>query len=262
MIIEVDGRLIDASTAGRPFEPSLPGIVFLHGSGFDRTVWQMQARYFSHHGFAVLVVDLPGHGRSPGPVGETIQHSAETVENLIGAAGLKRATVIGHSMGSLIGLELGNSNVVDRLVLTGAALRLPVHPELLEAAQAEDQKAFDLITAWGFGKPAHLGGHPGAGVWMTGGGLKLLERSPPGVLGQDLVACNEYDGGPDAAAAVSVPTLVIAGSKDRMTPLKASKELADSIRDARFEVIDGAGHMMMLEAPNETLAILRSFIEA
>lgn len=261
MIIEVDGRIVDVSTAGRPFEPALPGIVFIHGSGFDRTVWQMQARYFSHHGFAVLVLDLPGHGRSPGPAAGSIEEYAGIVEAAIMEAGLRKATVVGHSMGSLIGLELGSSESVERLVLTGAAMELPVHPELLEAAQAGDQKAFDLVTAWGYGKPSHLGGHPGAGVWMTGGGLRLLERSPAGVLGQDLSACNEYSAGKQAARAVRVPTLVIAGSKDRMTPLAASKELVDAIPDSRIDIIEGAGHMMMLEAPNETLASMRRFIE-
>ncbi|MBT8199331.1 MAG: alpha/beta hydrolase [Acidimicrobiia bacterium] len=261
MIIDVDGRIVDASTAGRPFEPALPGIVFLHGSGFDRTVWQMQARYFSHHGFAVLVVDLPGHGRSPGPAAGSIEECSGIIEGAIVTSGLRKATIVGHSMGSLIALELGASESVERLILTGAALELPVHPELLAAAQAGDQKAFDLITAWGYGKPSHLGGHPGAGVWMTGGGLRLLERSPAGVLGQDLSACNAYAGGERAAGAVGVPTLVIAGSMDRMTPLAASKALVDMIPDSRLDIIEGAGHMMMLEAPNETLASMRRFLE-
>lgn len=262
MQIEVDGRLIDASTAGRPFEPSLPGVVFLHGAGFDRTVWQMQARYFSHHGFAVLVLDLPGHGRSPGPAAPSVEAYAAIVEDAIRASGLQSAAVIGHSMGSLIALELGDSDVVDRLILTGANAKMPVHPELLAAAESDPSKAFDLVTAWGFGKPAHLGGHPGAGVWMTGGGLRLLERSPPGVLAQDLAACNSYEGGEAAAIQVAVPCLVLAGSKDRMTPPAAARALADGIDGARFEVIDGAGHMMMLEAPNETLAAMRRFLEA
>lgn len=262
MQFEVDGRLVDASTAGRPFEPSLPGVVFVHGSGFDRTVWQMQARYFSHHGFAVLVVDLPGHGRSPGPAMESIEEYAHLLQGLISVSGLGSATIVGHSMGSLIALELGDSDRVESLVLTGAAAEMPVHPELLQAAEAGDPKAFELITAWGFGKPAHLGGHPGAGVWMTGGGLRLLQRSPVGALGTDLAACNRYEGGKVAATAVKVPTLVVSGSKDRMTPPKANRALAEMVPGAQLEVIEGAGHMMMLESPNETLATFRAFLEA
>lgn len=262
MRFEFDGHVIDASTAGRPFEPSLPGVVFIHGAGFDRTIWQMQARYFSHHGYAVLVVDLPGHGRSPGPGPDSIGAHSEIVKKLISASGLGTATLVGHSMGSLIALELGNSDAVDRLVLTGAAAEMPVHPELLAAAQADDHKAVELVTAWGYGKPAHLGGHPGAGVWLTGGGMRLLERSSSGVLGRDLAACNAYEGGKQAAATVSVPSLVLSGSKDRMTPPAAGRTLANEIPGGAFEVIEGAGHMMMLEAPNETLSALRVFIEA
>ena len=261
MQFDVDGKLVDASTAGRPFEPSLPGVVFLHGAGMDRTVWQMQARYFSHHGYAVLVVDLPGHGRSPGPPCNSVAEYASVVEDLIRVAGLGSATLVGHSMGSLIALELGRSDLVERIVLTGAAAEMPVHPDLLAAAQANDPKAFELITAWGFGKPAHLGGHPGAGVWMTGGGLRLLERIPDGVLAADLEACSGYDGGKEAATAISAPTMVLSGSHDRMTPAKAGRALAEAIPNATYEVLPGAGHMMMLEAPNEPLLALRRFIE-
>ena len=199
-----------------------------------------------------------------GPLGlrwRSIEEYSHVVQSLITTSGLGSATLIGHSMGSLIGLELGNTEQVDVLVLTGAASEMPVHPELLSAAEATDPKAFELVTAWSFGKPAHLGGHPGAGVWMTGGGHRLLQRSPVGVLGTDLTACNQYDHGKAAAAAVSVPTLILSGSKDRMTPPKANRALADIVPNAQLDVIEGAGHMMMLESPNETLAAFRRFIE-
>ena len=66
MQLIVDGKDTFVATGGRDFDPSLPTIVFLHGAGFDHSVWMLLARSFAHHGFGVLAPDLPGHGRSAG----------------------------------------------------------------------------------------------------------------------------------------------------------------------------------------------------
>jgi pimeloyl-ACP methyl ester carboxylesterase len=85
----------------------------------------------------------------------------------------------------------------------------------------------------------------------------VLEKCKPGVLFNDLNACNAYQGALAAAAKVSVPVTLILGERDMMTPLKAGKALAAAISNARTIVLPGAGHMMMTERPDELLAALQ-----
>jgi len=79
MEITVDAKRVFAATGGKPFDAGLPCVVFLHGAGMDHTVWALQTRYFAWHGYGVLAVDLPGHGKSEGPALKTIGEMADWV---------------------------------------------------------------------------------------------------------------------------------------------------------------------------------------
>jgi pimeloyl-ACP methyl ester carboxylesterase len=238
----------------------LPAAVFLHGAGLDHTVWALLARWFAHRGFAVLAPDLPGHGRSQGEPLASISAMADWTAALIAAAGAGKATVIGHSMGALIALETAarHPGRVAALGLVGAAAAIPVARDLLGAAQANDHAAIDMVDIWGHGFRAGLGGSLAPGLWMLGGGMRLLERARPGVLSTDLAACNAYGGGLAAAARVLVPAVLVLGERDLMTPVRAGRELAAALPDARVVVLKGAGHMLMSERPDEVLAALKA----
>lgn len=262
MEFEVAGCRVFAATGGKPFEAKLPLVVFVHGAGMDHTVWALETRYFAHHGKSVLALDLPGHGRSQGSPPATIEGFAAWLGAFIAATGVNRAALVGHSLGALACLEAAARypEKVGALALLGAAAAMPVHPDLIAAAAADDALAYELIVAWGYGKPAHLGRHPAPGLWMLGGGRRLLARGRPGVLAVDLKACNAYRGAPEAARRVACPTLLLIGGQDRMTPIKGARTLAAAIPGARTLVLEDAGHMMMVEAPDATLAALRGFL--
>ncbi len=115
-------------------------------------------------------------------------------------------------------------------------------------------------AAWGFGRPAHLGGAKAPGTWMLGSGVRLLERAAPGVLAADLAACNAYQGALAAAAKLRCPVLLLSGDADRMTPASGAAALAKKIDDARTLVLPGAGHMMMVEQPDATLNALAEIV--
>jgi pimeloyl-ACP methyl ester carboxylesterase len=262
MDLTVAGQHVHAGTGGRAFDPDLPLIVFLHGAGLDHTVWALPARYFAHHDHAVLAVDLPGHGKSEGKALTSITALANWVVKLLDEVGANKAALVGHSMGALIALQAAaqSGQRVRALALLGAAPKMPVHPDLLAAAEANDHAAFDLMTSWGFGPAGHLGGARVPGTWLMGGGERLLERVRPGVLHADLAACNAYDQGLEDAAKVACPAVVIMGSDDKMTPAKAGAKLAGAIPNAQQVVIPGCGHMMLAEKPDETLDALRSVL--
>jgi pimeloyl-ACP methyl ester carboxylesterase len=262
MELSVAGHRVHAGTGARAFDPDIPLIVFLHGAGLDHTVWALPARYFAHHDKAVLAVDLPGHGKSAGKALNSIAAMADWVVKLLDEVGAGKAALAGHSMGALVALDAAarHGKRVRALALMGAAPKMPVHPDLLAAAEANDHAAFDLMTSWGFGPAGQLGGARVPGAWLMGGGERLLERIAPGVLSADLAACNAYADGMEDAAKVACPTAVIMGSEDRMTPAKAGAKLAAAIPGAQGIVIPACGHMMLAEKPDESLDALRSVL--
>jgi pimeloyl-ACP methyl ester carboxylesterase len=260
MDISVNGRNAFAATGGRQFDPSLPTVVLIHGAGFDHSAWALHSRYFAHHGRSVLVPDLPGHGRSAGPALRTIAEMADWIAALLDAVRATSAQLIGHSMGSLIALETAarHPQKVSALGLIGTAAAMTVGPDLLKAAEANDQAAIDMVSIWGLGFGAELGGSLAPGLWMHGGAQRVLQACAPGVLFSDLSACRAYADALAAAAKLKVPTTLILGERDMMTPAKAGKTLAAAIPNARTVVLRGAGHMLMSERPDELLAALRT----
>ena len=262
MELSVRGTGVAANTGGRDLDRGLPLLVFVHGAALDKTTWQLQARYFAHHGFSVLAVDLPGHGASRGPALSSIEDHADWLAELVVAAGFERAHLVGHSMGALIALETAarHPGRTATLIMCGGAAAIPVHPALLAAAEQGDHLAYELMSSWGHGKRFHLGGHQTPGLWMLGGTIRLWERSPAGVLASDLHACNNYDRGAEAAGQVECPALLISGTLDVMTPARAAAPLRERLSDLREVTIDGAGHIMMVERPDPVIDAIAGFL--
>jgi pimeloyl-ACP methyl ester carboxylesterase len=261
MRLSVNGIETFIGTGGRDFDPSLPAIVFLHGAGMDRSAWALHSRWFAHHGFAVLAPDFPGHGLSQGAPLTSIADMADWTAALVATAGISQARLIGHSMGSLVALETAarHPGKVSGLALIGTSAAMAVGPDLLKAAEANDHAAVDMVSIWGLGYQAELGGSLAPGLWMHGGAQRVLEATRPGVLFADLSACNAYQNALSAAAQIKVPTTLVLGERDMMTPAKAGKALAAAIPNARTIVMAGAGHMMMAERPDQLLTALQEF---
>jgi pimeloyl-ACP methyl ester carboxylesterase len=185
---------------------------------------------------------------------------ADWTARLLDAAGASKARLVGHSMGSLIALETAARypDKVSGLSLIGTAATMTVGPDLLKAAEANDASAIDMVSIWGLGFKAELGGSLAPGLWMHQGAERVLQRCAPGVLYSDLNACNSYQNALAAAAQIKVPVTFILGERDMMTPAKAGQTLAAATPNARTIVLAGAGHMMMVEQPDQLLAALQS----
>lgn len=262
MELTVDGSRVFAYSAGHALDAARPSVVFLHGAGLDHSWWGLQSRYFAYHGRNVLAVDLPGHGRSAGAPLASVEALADWTARLLEAAGLVRASVVGHSMGSLVALECAARHParVERIALLASAFPMKVSEAFLEAARADVQAAYDMATIWGHAPQVPLGGNPNPGMWMYGDSLARLARLAPGVLYTDLKACNDYAAGLASAAKVRCPALVVVGRRDVMTPAKAGQALAHAIPGSRTVSIAGSGHALMAEAPDATLDALIEFL--
>jgi len=263
--IDISGYPAYAYTGGKPFDAALPCVVFIHGAQNDHSVWGLQSRWFAHHGFAVLAVDLPGHGRSAGDPLPSIEALADWIELLMERVGAgdtaKNVALVGHSMGSLTALECAARHParIARIALLGTAVPMPVSDVLLGPAKDNETKAIAMINSWSHSPRAAIGGNTVPGMWLLGTSRRLMERQPPGALYNDLAACNAYTHGMDAAA-LSCPALIVSGSKDMMTHPRAAAKLAAAIPNARSISLYGAGHALMAEQPDAVLDALRDFI--
>ena len=261
MIVDVDGLSIHASTGGVDPAADGPLIVLVHGAGMNSTAFQLQTRFLSYRGYRAVAVDLPGHGQSAGePIG-SVPEMGSFLARFIETLGWGPATIVGHSMGTFMALEVASHRpeLVTALILLGTATSMPVHPDLLDKAANDVVAAAALMAAWGHAKAAHMGLNPTPGMWMIGGQQALVEMSGTGTLTSDLSACATYEGAADAAAATTAPTTVVIGQGDRMTPPKAARALAAMVDNATVIELADVGHNMMFEAPR---AVRRAIVEA
>jgi pimeloyl-ACP methyl ester carboxylesterase len=262
MRLSVDGRDVYAYTGARAIDPAQPTVVFVHGAANDHSVWALQSRYVAHHGRNALAVDLPGHGRSAGEALASVEALAQWLGALVDAMKLERVSLVGHSMGALACLQLAGERPanVEKLALLGPAVPMAVNDALIDAARHDDHAALELINGWSHSAAHQLGGNRQPGLWMMGQSMRLLERTRPGVLYTDLVACQRYAGGLASAAHVRCPTLLVLGGRDQMAPARNAAPLAQALRTARTITLPGIGHSMMTEAPDAVLDALRGFV--
>lgn len=266
MWLEVSGKKVFAATGGRPFDAAKPCVVFVHGNACDHTVWALQTRWFAYHGWSVLAVDLPGNGRSEGPMLDGIEPNADWLMQLLDAAQVKKAALVGHSMGSLISLEAAarHPQRVTHLSLLGFAYPMAVNPELQAMADRGEFKAIALMNDWMLARRSHIGGNysPGPGAWLLGGTLRLTDRAPRSSMATGFRICNAYRNGEAAAAAVVCPVQILSGARDMMTPVKAALALAGKFKQVRKDILPDCGHTMMGEKPDATLDALIAFLGA
>lgn len=264
MQCEIKGASAYAYTGGKAFDSALPAIVLIHGAQNDHSVWALQSRYLAHHGYAVLAVDLPGHGRSSGPALRSVEAMADWILAMLEAAGVERALLAGHSMGSLIALEASHRapQAVAGLALLGTTYPMKVADALLETARTDEQSAIDMVNIWSHSSIAHKPSCPGPGFSVMGGARRLMQRmsarNPQQLFHTDFAACNNYANGEAAANAVRCPTLFVFGKQDMMTPPRSTTLLTGAVKHGKIVNVD-AGHQMMAEAPDAVLDALAGF---
>ncbi|MES2298560.1 MAG: alpha/beta hydrolase [Pseudomonadota bacterium] len=267
MILNVNGFAAYCYTGGKAFDATRPTAVFIHGAQNDHSVWALQTRYFAHHGFNVLAVDLPGHGRSKGEALASVEALADWTLAVLDAAGAARAVLIGHSMGSLIALEAAFKapERVTHLAMVGSTYPMKVSDALLDTAKNNEPAAIDMVNIFSHSSMAQKPSFPGPGASVMGGARRLMLRlsqiNPHQLFHTDFTACNAYANGEAAAASVRCPTLFLFGSRDMMTPPRSTKLLTAAIAHGKTIMVD-AGHSLMSEQPDAVLDTLFGFASA
>jgi pimeloyl-ACP methyl ester carboxylesterase len=263
----VNGNSTYCYTGGKAFDAAKPTIIFIHGVLNDHSVWILQTRYLANHGWNVLALDLPGHCRSAGEPPASVEAAADGVLALMDAAGLEKAVLIGHSLGSLIALETAARapQRVSQLVLVGAAFPMKVSPALLESSLNDPMKALELVNVFSRATLAPPPSALGPGTWVYGASMALGRRvlasnTRVNLFYTGFKACDSYANGEAAMAQVTCPVLFVLGSVDQMTPPKAAQGLIQKARNAKVITLPG-GHHQMNETPEPMLAALIEFLK-
>ncbi|MBA4739836.1 MAG: alpha/beta hydrolase [Burkholderiales bacterium] len=262
MIITVDNQATYIYTATQKIQNDKPTILFIHGAANDHSVWNTQCRYFSTHGWNALAIDLPAHGQTDGSALDSISALSDWIQKCTEILEIEKLSIVGHSMGSLIGLELASKSntIVSRLALVGTNAPMPVSEHLLETSKNKAEIAYQMINQYSFSSRAKLGKNDIPGISMLGVSIKLMQRTKPGVLHADFVACNSYVNGITAAEKIACPTLLLLGSQDKMTPAPRAKVMGEVIPNSTVKVLSGTGHALMAEQPNQVTDCLKDFL--
>ena len=193
------------STGGMDFDKKKPSILLMHGSGLTHIVWSLHEQFYATQGYNVLSVDLPGHGNSEGPSLKSIEEISDWIKSLMNVLDINKLIIIGHSQGSLVGIDFAARypNLINGLVLVAGSYKMPVNQDLINYAEAGDEKAVLLMMKWGYeGSKAFIGGNPVKKIINS-------SREIREVLAVDLNACNNYKGGKESLEKINCPTLCI-----------------------------------------------------
>ncbi|MDC0851357.1 alpha/beta hydrolase [Candidatus Pelagibacter sp.] len=257
MIFKLENKSVYASDAGQELDNKKDTIIFLHGSGLSHIVWSLVEQFFSNKNFNVLSIDLPGHGNSEGPCLNTIEEIAEWLEKVFVKLKLEQVILVGHSQGCLEMLEYLNKykSRLKKLVFVGGSYKMPVNKELIELAQNGNSDAVKLMMKWGYeGSKKFIGGNP----------VQRIIQSPKDIskiLAVDLVACNNYANGSNAVKAIDCPTMFIFGALDKMVNIEVGKKFANMVNNSTTHIIDGCGHMIMIEKAFEMREKVLEFLK-
>lgn len=250
----------EAVVAGHPvhygdsLQRSGRAILFLHGAGGTHHTWRDQ--WAGLKGTVRLVIpDLPGHGRSAGAPRETVGEYTAWLREFVRETGLRNYVLAGHSMGGAIALQaaLDRLEGIDALVLVATGAKLRVHPDITGAIAGRFREFAPELTDWMLGEES-------APFLREDVARDILSTRPETFL-SDFRACDGFDVR-ERLGEIRLPTLVVSGDADRLTPLRYSEFLATRIPGAVLKILPGAGHMVGLEKPETVNDVLSSFVQS
>lgn len=264
MKFQLNGEEVYASTGGREHVEGQPYLIFMHGAGSSHLVWSQQSRSFAYGGYNVLAVDFPAHNLSGGEALATVEEQADWMLQVMDELSIKSASFVGHSQGGLVNLSIADKapERVEKLVFVATAAAIPVNDMLISTAETKEPRAKSSMTAWGLGPDAHHYENSVPGFSNIGNGLRTMDLNVEGALPADLKACAGFEGGLEIAAKVAVPTMCVLAGKDKMTPVKFGKKLAEALPNNTLHVLPSSGHTIPVERPHELNQFMREFLNA
>lgn len=221
-------------------------LIFIHGAGGSSQVWNNQLS--SLRDYQLISIDLPGHGASVEAPLTSIEDYSQSIYKFIGRnRDPRKSILIGHSMGGAIAMDfaIAHPELVEGLVLVATGAKLKVNPAFLDTL-SQGKHPFELVPFLYSSSAPQM---------FLDESIEEMKKVPAEVYLADFLACDAFNC-TNKIHSLQIPTLILCGEEDRMTPIKYSQYLHQSIIGSRLEIIPHSGHMCMLEKPIQvTLAI-------
>lgn len=238
----------------RDFGAKAQSLVFIHGSGSNSSAWSHQYSKL-HKFFNIAAVNLPGHGKSGGHGEKDIPRYAIILKEILGALKLDHPILIGHSLGAAVALYFAAKypRDVSGVIAVGGGLTMPVNPDILEGLRHQPEVVMDMICKFSLAKE----NRPKLFDTLRAS----LGQANLDVLAGDMLACSKFDLTGELQK-ISAPVLIVCGAEDKMTPPASSEQIAAGITGAKLVLIEGAGHMVMMEKPEAFNKVMQDFVAA
>ncbi len=250
--VSIRGRTLGYEAQPATLDPSVITIVFVHGSGGDRDDWRGQLDAMAD-AMNTVAVELPGHGRSEPPGESSVDAYAQWVTDVVEALGVRQVMLVGNSLGGAIALQLAVDppHWLKAIGIVGSGARLKVMPTVLEGLKTEPAKTLDMFSDFTIS--------PSASEDVRSAVVEKFRKGSADIIYGDLSACNEFDM-MDRLREITLPTWIIVGEDDRLTPVKYAEFLHERIAGSTLVRVPGAGHLVMAEKATEFNRHLLDFI--
>jgi pimeloyl-ACP methyl ester carboxylesterase len=245
-------HVLESEGSGADTSPSL---LFVHGAGGNASIWDEQASFFQGKA-RIFRVELPGHGGSSGRGEEGIPDYAQWVRGFLEIGPYPGPfVVIGHSMGGAVALQLALEPPpsLGGIVLIGTGAKLGVMPAIFQLLETDPEGFFRTIDLVAYG--------PDAPADLKKRGTDAVRTCPIPVITKDFRACSRFDVRARLHE-IRLPTLILCGEEDKLTPVRYSTFLAEHIPGSRLVLIPEAGHMVMMERPEPVNGAILEFLSS
>ncbi len=251
-IVRTDGKRISYWTGRKGLLEGREAVLFIHGAGGGQYTWSYQKGFFERE-FNPIMIELPGHGESEGEGEQEIVRYAEHVHAFLKALGLRKVFLVGHSMGGAIvqTLALTHAEAIKGIVLVGTGARLKVLPLFLDGIKNNFDETVQKINQFSYSRKAT--------AVLIEKGVSGMRQCRAEIIYGDFLACDRFDIMKDIER-INLPTLILCGEDDQLTPVKYSQFLQSRIKGSKLEILPNAGHMVMMESPQAFNEKIKEFI--
>ena len=251
---EVDGLKIACWANDDGFSEDRKSLVFVHGSGCDHTLWENQYQELGGD-YNIAAVDLPGHRQSEGKGEQEVGLYVEWVRKIVEGLGLQRPVIVGHSLGAAVSLTFAvkYGEMLSGIIPVGSGVKMPVNEMILDGIRNNISSTLSLVARFSVTKENREKFLPSL--------IEDMLKVNPDVIYGDFLSCDRLDITKEISH-IKVPTLLVCGENDKMTPPSLSMFMRDQIKGAELVLIEDAGHFVMWENVETFNRAVKDFIDS
>ncbi len=250
----VNNKKISFFTGGNAPSSQRHTLVFIHGSGGTYENWESQIHSLQNN-FTIVALDLPGHGQSEGKGETDVFAYVDALNAFLDETGITKPVLIGHSLGAAISLmfAIRHGEKASAIVPVGGGVAMPVNQLIIDGLKSSPEETIATIAKFSFTRENK--------DKFAGRLAEAIAKTDTEITQGDFIACNRLDITSEIGR-IGIPTCIVCGAEDKMTPPAMSEFLNNNIRGSRLALIPKAGHFVMMEQPEAFNAVITRFVQS